>query len=463
MKCPNCTQEVNLQRFCIYCGFRLKDAKNPSHVFVAPKHISQHIKMRQRRSLSQSDLPVPKARVGMPALKLLSLESLREKSGSGAQIDTSSEEMHDGEWMMSRQRNDKRQSKELEELLQKLNGGLSLPESVDYVDDDDSLEIHIDESIELQRDASIGASLEADFFLHDNEPSFDLDMASESLPMASGAFTRTASGGFKLVWESVKDVAATGMERIKSLWKPKQNQRQTAAKRDLRPYAIAAIVLCSTILLIVALLSLDSEGEQSGEEMLVAAAAGVQTEQNSAIEQENTEFQLIRLDDSAALGAPDLANADMMDFGEEANVEANEAVAVVEKNSAHERRVFGTKDNVLASAETPKTVKLKRNCVMREGPASRFKLVKEVKAKEQIKVLSTSQEDWVLQEHKGSLVWTKDCLACKAKLGPGMQFADALEGQKVPAPLKGRVISSNNWAYVLAGKDYGYIGPACFK
>ena len=93
---------------------------------------------------------------------------------------------------------------------------------------------------------------------------------------------------------------------------------------------------------------------------------------------------------------------------------------------------------------------------MREGPASRFPLIKQLSPGTSIQVLVSTEEDWVLE--KGGL-WTKNG---QTKLGPGAQFADASKGMKLPQPTS-RVISSNNWRYIQVGNLYGYVGPACFK
>ena len=112
---------------------------------------------------------------------------------------------------------------------------------------------------------------------------------------------------------------------------------------------------------------------------------------------------------------------------------------------------------MLAVVSDGESVKLKKQCIMREGPASRFALIKQVPVGTTVKVLANTEEDWVLQ---GGGVWKKS--GQPDKLGPGSQFANALRGMTVPQPAS-RVISSNNWRYIQVGDLYGYVGPACFK
>ena len=130
-----------------------------------------------------------------------------------------------------------------------------------------------------------------------------------------------------------------------------------------------------------------------------------------------------------------------------------------QKNNASsptEARKYGRTDNLFIGSNKPETVKLTRSCVMREGPASRFPLVTELKPGQKVEILTTTDEDWLFQNG----VWTKS--GQTNRLGPGSQFAEAQKGMTVAAP-SSRVISAKNWRYLKAGKNYGYVGPACFK
>jgi hypothetical protein len=121
-----------------------------------------------------------------------------------------------------------------------------------------------------------------------------------------------------------------------------------------------------------------------------------------------------------------------------------------------EARKYGRNDNLFIGSSASQSFKLTRSCVMREGPASRFPLVQELKPGLKVEILTTTDEDWLFQNG----VWTKS--GQTNRLGPGTQFAEAQKGMSVAAPTS-RVISAKNWRYIKAGKNYGYVGPACFK
>lgn len=457
MKCPNCTQEVKAQRFCIYCGYRLQAVDAPVTVLKADRHVSAVMRLRQRRDVSQTRLPIPKSDELAQPMRLESLETLTRK---GSQNAAQGHDEEQGEWSMTKQREDKRQSKELEALLLKLNGGLSMPDSEEVDSDSDSLELNMDvASMQMGRDASLGASLEEDFFM-DNSEAFDVDMPSESIPMGSGAFSRTPSGGFRLLWESIREGASDLVQRIKGMVPVTAKSRNRNEQRDLRPWAIGAILLCSTVLLIVAIVAFSNDDTQENAQTVLAVAQAPETAQPQA---QSAEFELIRIEDAPLIGMENAGVSETFDFSDDVEAESIEISPQPLKSVNQEKRLFGKNDNVLLAGNSAESVKLKRNCVMREGPASRFKLIRELKAKTEIQVLTNTQEDWLLQDVGGNMVWTKSCAGCTAKLGPGTQFADALAGQKVPPTTKGRVISSANWRYVQAGKEFGYIGPACFK
>ena len=179
----------------------------------------------------------------------------------------------------------------------------------------------------------------------------------------------------------------------------------------------------------------------------------------STISFDDDDFSIPELDgtDGFEIVGTDEANAVNEDDIIAENTVENSAGEIPSSNRLTEIRFYNHKDNLMAQVSTGEAYKTNKSCVMREGPASRFDLVKQLPVGAKIQILTDVEEDWVIQ---GGSVWTKTGHA--PKMGPGDNFADAIKGMTIPQP-KSRVISAKNWKYVQFGNVYGYVGPACFK
>lgn len=396
-----------------------------------------------------------------------------------------------------------RQSRELEDLLSKLYGKPVESEKsiIDSLDEEEDLlesnEVSdVDGQLELPVDLSDEPSLEADQSLTGvsgayepceslNESFFE-DSASQTdisgpLPVGSGTFARVPSGGFHLVWESVKSACQNAVSKVRSLasrrsasraaeTKPteaseaKNNELAPEQKKKLIAYAITAALIVG----IAAIIASAVAGQEECPEVAAqTASAG-----------ENFEIHAIdATDEGEGLGIPieDLTFDDddfsipALELGDEANnaktakkaavADAKPAknIAPAAANRLTEARLYQQKDNVMANVVKGESFKTRKGCIMRQGPSSRFGLVKEIKAGTNIQILSGTEEDWVLES--GS-VWKK--AGESPRLGPGKMFATAQKGMSIPQA-KSRVISAKNWKYIQVGDLYGYVGPACFK
>lgn len=455
MKCTRCGAEVEAQRFCIYCGERLLSHGMTARPVRTPSGV---MRFRHRASVSQSSLPQPKR------TSKLELESLKSLSAVPAESAS-------------------RQSRELEALLAKLNGHDSSCEA-DVVDAPaeglaslTSLDVDLDEdlgamdslvSVDSMNDALSGdasyvgdESLDESFFLRTGGQTD----VSGPVPMGSGTFSRAPSGGFMLVLESMRSAVRRAVDRLKSTGTKlragrKDGRAAVTSRRRMVGGVVAAVLLTGGL---VAFLAHDGEsGTQEAPVVSAQTAAG------------NEDFSIVALDEVGAGVTADQDVAQVVFDPEEFSIPALESddgfamgadVETEEKDAdatetvvkpLREHRMYDRRDNVLATASAGTGMKLSRGCVMREGPSSRFGLIKALPAGARIEILSETDEDWVLE--KGGL-WKKSGMT---KLGPGAQFADAETGMKVPgAP--SRVISSSQWRYIKYGEEFGYVGPACFK
>lgn len=488
MKCMHCGAEVEKHTFCMYCGKRLSE----QHVTAKPVRAASGV-MRFRQRAGVSDSALPEVQKSRPAAARMELESLKRISSESARVERGAAKMGAAPQQIPASRNaassqsdpSMRQSRELEALLRKLNA----PEN-NYPEADDS-DIGGDEnlsSLEVDLDAPSmsDASMNDSFFLQDESET----AVSGPIPTGSGSFARVPSGGFRLVADTVKEAFRKAAGRAKR------------AARDIRSgempkkKIVAACAICLCVVGAGAAILASSGGSETAAETPAPAA---EIASQSAVAG-NEDFAIIPIQDSGesyndeeiaqmydfdddAFAIPDLTGEDAGSGDEEATAAAAAAAAAAGKKTAKdnpasaddaqaqaqaraaaaapaaapgEKRLYGRKDNVFAGAGAAKSVKTNRSCIMREGPASRFGLVKEVPSGASIKVVAMTEEDWILE--KGGL-WSKNGMT---KLGPGAQFADAVKGMSLPQP-KSRVISSSNWRYIQYGDVYGYVGPACFK
>ncbi|MBQ4359567.1 MAG: zinc ribbon domain-containing protein [Proteobacteria bacterium] len=515
MKCPHCGADVEAQRFCIYCGSRLSSKEmRVQRAVCSPSGV---MRIRHKSPISATSLPdvqtrQPSKAESMNLSSLSSRQTAVERHTSENPVAwRSSQElpsarrsgsMDGGE--MRESQSSTRQSRELEDLLSKLYGkpvenekkiidSLDeeedlMEEHVDEVRDDSPLEISVDLSEselsepslsgehELSGDYEACESLNESFF--DETPS-QTDI-SGPLPVGSGTFARVPSGGFHLVWESVKSACQNAVAKVRSITSRRSSKKvaennavkvedtgcndlPAEQKKKLIAYAITAALVVGIAAIIASVVA----GHEECPEIAAQAVTG----------NENFEIQPIEAtDEGEDLGIPiedltfedddfsipalelDDNNKDAKGAKKPAVADAKPVKAVAAgTNRLTEARLYSQKDNIMANVVKGETFKTRKSCIMRQGPASRFGLVKEIKAGTNIQILTSTEEDWVLES--GS-VWKKAGEA--PRLGPGSMFAPAQKGMSVPQA-KSRVISAKNWKYIQVGDLYGYVGPACFK
>ena len=452
------------------------------------------MRFRHRSVLSQSALPAVSPHQNTSGMKLASLQ---ENQNTPAK-ETERPEIKESA----------RQSRELEALLLKLNGNdaeydqqpQNTEEEADYGDDLSQPFQSLDVDMSAEYDES-NVSLDNSFFGEGTDDS----RTSAAIPVGSGSFARVPSGGFHLVVDSIKSACKNTVARIRGAFsKNKNTSRTTDGDKKRRNQFIASAVIAAVIALVIVVAVSGGNDEQKAPELAAQTTVGgnddfailpIEEEQDIAnLKFDADDFSIpdldFAMDDEADPEAEVVADkqADSKLAIEAAKAEAKRAAeaaaaansattaantktasvkttasdkpaaeAVVAAVAPTEARMYGRNDNVLASNTAGDNYKTKRSCVMREGPASRFGLVKEISAGTTIKILANTEEDWILQDGG---VWTK--AGQPSKLGPGSKFANATKGMSVPQP-KSRVISANNWRYIQVGKLYGYVGPACFK
>ncbi len=520
MKCTRCGAEVEAQRFCIYCGERLHSRDN-IHVQRAPSGV---MRMRHRANISQTSLPEIQQK-NIDNLQETSLASLSSSKNlkvsheedivadvSSQMIQRTTRPSRSGnmrikqtENVNSTEGNDMkdqgqslRQSKELEALLFKLNGSSceqkavskssELDKSLVYDESMQSMENIFEENESVQDNSLENFSrtysdedYKSFFELNETEENDDSQDVSSTIPVGSGSFARIPSGGFHLVVDSIRSACSGMIARIKSLRKTSSrtnaenpsdvdneySDNTTDNSHRIAKFAIMVSVLVAIIAVIVSVASSGTNTEQNTEIAAQTPVAG------------NEDFAILPLDDPDEEFVDDLTTLSFEDDDfsipalegmDENDIEPAGVIAVEDdtiaaaettnqpsNNRLTEIRLYNHNDNVMAQVAAGESFKTKNSCIMREGPASRFGLVKQVPAGATIQILTTVEEDWIIQ---GGSVWTKD--GQPSKLGPGSQFANALNGMKLPQP-KSRVISAKNWKYVQFGNVYGYVGPACFK
>lgn len=519
MKCPGCGAEVQAQRFCIYCGERLcahesiRVQRAPSGVMrirhranisqtSLPEVQKKNESLKENKLASLNSQKVENSNCENDIVAAISSQRVQKVTRPGRPCSTSTSNTQsitstEGNEMKDSQ--SLRQSRELEALLFKLNGSVSGEEkavepekhinaneklTVESLkeEQDISMENEIDDIIDngmdnsMELDRTYSDDEYNSFFEVETSGEYEQDISS-TIPVGSGSFSRVPSGGFHLVIDSVKSACQGMISRIKSIRKSSSRTVKTNETDDKecgyfnensknRKYAkigIMAAILLAIIAITISVASSDNSSEQSTEIAAQTTVAG------------NEDFAILPLDDSEeglnedfgeltfdeddfsipALDEKDLNNAAAAQETKPVEVAKNEPAP--SKGRLTEIRLYDQNDNVLGTTAAGETYKVKNSCIMRQGPASRFGLVKQIPAGANIQILTNVEEDWILQ---GGGVWTKD--GHNSKLGPGDQFADALKGMKLPQP-KSRVISAKNWKYVQFGKVYGYVGPACFK
>ena len=504
MKCTRCGAEVEAQRFCIYCGERLQP-RECIHVQKAPSGV---MRFRRRTSISQSALPEVQKKAADNAkssqINLASLNNCPQDDGREIfnEIQKKPVSPNSTEGIAMKENQSVRQSRELEALLLKLNGNASetakprkaqnnasapserpasKPKPVqenfeeDLIIEDDALESMDSVEVSLDDNYPMDDSISEGFFINDESHT------SGTIPVGSGSFSRVPSGGFHPVFETIKSACRGMIQRVRSIGKrksPNQPQAQSnntdQRNKKLMKIGVGAAIVFAIVCIIAAVAS--SPSEQAPEIAAQTPPAGNddfaivpldEPDDITTLTFEGDDFAIPEFEADAEDTIKDSApkNAEI-----EATKEAAKQAAMAAANqkpgttaptaksgsNTKELRLYNKNDNVLAAAVTAKAQKINKSCIMREGPASRFPLVKQLSPGTSIQVLATTEEDWVLE--KGGL-WTK---GGQTKLGPGAQFADGLKGMSLPQP-SSRVISSNNWRYIQVGNLFGYVGPACFK
>lgn len=503
MKCPRCGAETSKQRYCIYCGERLS-SRSAIKVQRAPSGV---MRIRYRGSISQTSLPeVQKRNSGLQEMNLASLSSSQNIGKVSRQDDEFAMEVIG---MKDNQESSARESRELQAMLNRLNSSaaksvekspIDMPvKSVKSSKSESIAESHVSEV--MKKDSSLSDidmsstsldnlnlnlcsdddldDLNVDSEYEEHDSFFELDNSGEqdvsgTIPMPSGSFAKTPSGGFHLIVDEIKSVCSGMVSRIKSLRrsKPDTNVVQREGRFDdsvnrqkLFKYLTLGAILAA-IVIIIAAVALNEKTPAPEPEIAAVQNTPVAGNEDFAILpldddiDEELDFSDLTFDEDFSIPEldGDAAAADVQEKVPEApKAQAKKEEEAVGSARLTELRLYEHKDNVLAVVSDGESYKTKRGCVIRKGPASRFDLVKQIGSGTKIQVLTTVDEDWVLVS--GS-VWKKS--GHTDRLGPGDQFAEALKGMKIPQP-KGRVISAKNWKYIKAGEIYGYVGPACFK
>ncbi len=476
MKCPRCGAEVEAKRFCIFCGENLQSREN----LQVRRASSGVMRIRHRSSISQTALPEVQKR-STDSQQRINLASLNGKNqfGIGA---SSFEEMSkpviptvSAKEAQEESRADKR-SRELEALLGSLssssfgkidNGEIDVSDELREMNEVseeprkvqsmNSFDINLNEEDEGfcfdDDDMSQTNSLSDAFF--DKETSSLTDV-SETLPVGSGTFARVPSNVFHPIWESIKSACEGMVQRIQSLRKKNEASTNTVVMSDKQKKLTRIALLSIIVVALLAIVIVSVSGGNDEPEITTASQA-------SAPVPGSEPFDIIAQDDENEASDEFVFNADD-DFSipaldnDEVIVAQNDVKEEVQDNARlTELRLYGKKDNVLSVLKPGESYQSKNTCVVREGPASRFGLVKQVSPKTKMLILADVEEDWVLESGG---VWTK--AGETPRLGPGKQFANAVKGMSIPQP-KSRVISAKKWKYVQVGDLYGYVGPACFK
>lgn len=539
MKCPGCASEVSdNNRFCIYCGQKLT-ASSKRMVAHSTRTPSGVMRLRRKADFSQTSLP--EIQQGTPKLNLASLSSSSfsaispsSKEDTDMPRSTQSPELKDllsklGNTKPSTQPQTHTQpslpkfgfdSSEFDEVddeddVKELGFCDEEDEkvSLDSLDPEDDIEAPIPEPPRMAprpslkdtrsfgriRTSSVSISNETDSQTEKHLSEDNLSLGSMELekwanegneedsddsgpiPMGSGTFARTPSGGFKLALESFKSTCRGLFEKAQDTFHnirhPRSSKKSDASRsmtvtdlkkkeerRKIIAIALVAVALLAVIGVVVSMSSKTSNepvvtsvatNDSNTYELVDLGDDGNTVADNDVPTFEPDEFAFDFIDEPTDNKEPVIAPAAQP----KAVVAETPVETETQKNNASsltEARKYGHTDNLFIGSNKPETYKLTRSCVMREGPASRFPLVTELKPGQKVEILTTTDEDWLFQNG----VWTKS--GQTNRLGPGSQFAEAQKGMTVAAP-SSRVISAKNWRYLKAGKNYGYVGPACFK
>lgn len=105
-------------------------------------------------------------------------------------------------------------------------------------------------------------------------------------------------------------------------------------------------------------------------------------------------------------------------------------------------------------------------CVLREGPASKFRLVESLVRKgTPVVVIAKSEGNWKTVTKGERSGWAKGSCkgnSCDIRRGPGEGFKRVTGPDNSVKPRR-PVISSSRWRYLKVGNAYGWTGPACWK
>ncbi len=547
MKCPGCGSEVSdNNRFCIYCGKKL-NASSKRIVAHTPHTPSGVMRLRRKADFSQTSLPeiqqsAPKLNLASLSNSSFSAISQPSKEDMDMPRSTQSPELKD---LLSKLGNTKSTTQPAASKSSIPKYGFDSSEFDEIDEEDDDKELVFDDLEDEDNDLDVTASepsmetaireeppTASRHTAHDSRSfgrirarstsdlsakeshhssasgALAIDMSEDNLslgsmelekwaneseeeddnsgpiPMGSGTFARTPSGGFKLALESFKSTCRDLLDKAQDTFhnfRARRSNKSTDASRSLtvtelkkkeERRKIVAIAIVAVALLAVVGIVVSVSGNKTTQPVVTSVATndsnnfelvdlgddGNTPEVNDVPTFEPDEFAFDFVDDIPTndAQAPVIAPAAQP----QAVVAKDEAAEAKNKPSTTskltEARKYGRNDNLFIGSSASQSFKLTRSCVMREGPASRFPLVQELKPGLKVEILTTTDEDWLFQNG----VWTKS--GQTNRLGPGTQFAEAQKGMSVAAPTS-RVISAKNWRYIKAGKNYGYVGPACFK
>ncbi len=547
MKCPGCGSEVSdNNRFCIYCGKKL-NASSKRIVAHTPHTPSGVMRLRRKADFSQTSLPeiqqsAPKLNLASLSNSSFSAISQPSKEDMDMPRSTQSPELKD---LLSKLGNTKSTTQPAASKSSIPKYGFDSSEFDEIDEEDDDKELVFDDLEDEDNDLDVTASepsmetaireeppTASHHTAHDSRSfgrirarstsdlsakeshhasasgALAIDMSEDNLslgsmelekwaneseeeddnsgpiPMGSGTFARTPSGGFKLALESFKSTCRDLLDKAQDTFhnfRARRSNKSTDASRSLtvtelkkkeERRKIVAIAIVAVALLAVVGIVVSVSGNKTTQPVVTSVATndsnnfelvdlgddGNTPEVNDVPTFEPDEFAFDFVDDMPTndAQAPVIAPAAQP----QAVVAKDEAAEAKNKPSTTskltEARKYGRNDNLFIGSSASQSFKLTRSCVMREGPASRFPLVQELKPGLKVEILTTTDEDWLFQNG----VWTKS--GQTNRLGPGTQFAEAQKGMSVAAPTS-RVISAKNWRYIKAGKNYGYVGPACFK
>ncbi|MDX9723334.1 MAG: zinc-ribbon domain-containing protein [Myxococcota bacterium] len=444
MKCPNCHRTVREDvQFCTECGAQLAEQRveaiDDIEIHGRP---TQPTPVMKRRSADRpieldSNLPVP--RVGGERRP-----GNTEKNPRAAMAQDDEVQVLRQSEVVEQEPSSADASSELQNMLSRLRS----PEQHSFGDSPELISQH---GFELG-DVHVSASDEDGFsFGQDDDPSGPVPVPPE---IVASRRSRKPKSQRKL---DVGVYVARARDRFSDVYGAVRRRFANTRKRKLSQKTLVFMAMGGlfALFLLIALFS-SGEDESSSEESvaLVQPMNDAQAAASAAAAAPaEPSYQLVRL---SADNVPEPTGDEFEDSVPEPKNSA--------KNTPAKRDVPFNEFNALANPPQPKSEKLKRSCVLREGPASRFKLIRALDPGEQISVLASSEEDWETMTVGKSYGWAKGCSGkqCSLRMGPGEAFMTLSEGGSI-GKASSRVVSSSRWRYVQAGKHFGWVGPACFK